>query len=148
MATAQQLIDMSTQLTDVVKSINTIVGQQSLPYDAATANLSNTAFILAGQANTIGQAGLEALAVDVQGAITELTAQVAAANLVLGQINDVKKALSIVGAVLTAAGGIATGAAIGNLREAADSVATLVSNLQSALAANPPGPAAASSAPA
>jgi hypothetical protein len=135
MATAQQLIDMSTQLTDVVKSINTIVGQQHLPYDANTANLSNAAFILAGQANAIGQAGLSALAVDVQGAIGQLTAQVSAANLALQQINDVGKVLNIVGVILTGAGSIATALATGNLGGLAGSVGTFANNLKTALAA-------------
>ncbi len=51
MPTPQQLVDLSTQLTDIVKSINVIVGKQQLPYNAETTNLSNAAYLLAAQAN-------------------------------------------------------------------------------------------------
>ncbi len=136
MATPQQLIDLSTELTDIVKSINVIVGKQQLPFNADTTNLSNAAFLLAAQANTIGQAGLAALANDVQGAINQLTTQVVAANAALQQINDVKKALNIVGVVLTGAASIASSVAIGNWIGAAGDVVTLATNLKTAIANN------------
>jgi hypothetical protein len=138
MPTPQQLVDMSTQLTDVVKSINTIVGQQQLPYDTATTNLSNAAFVLAAQANSIGQAGLAGLAADVQGAISQLTAQVTAANVALQQIDDAKKALDIVAVVLTGAASIAGSVATGNWIGAAGDVVTLAINLQTAVSVNQP----------
>jgi hypothetical protein len=144
MPTAQQLIDMSTELTDVVKSINAIVGRQHLPFDADTVNLSNAAFLLAAQANSIGQAALAALANDLQAAIAQLTAQVAAANNRLRQVNDVKQALNIVGVVLTGAGCVATNVATGNWMGAAGGIATMAKDLEAAIAS---GPAAAGSAP-
>jgi len=133
MPTAQQLVDISTELSDVVKSINALVGKQHLPFDADTANLSNTAFLLAAQANTIGQAGLAALANDVRGAIGELTARVADANSALKKLGDVKKALKIVGAVLAGAGSIAASVATGNWMGAAGDVLTLAKNIQAAV---------------
>ena len=138
MPTPQQLVDLSTELSDVVKAINVIVGKQSLPYNADTSNLSNTAFLLSMQANSIGQAGLSDLANDVQGAIGQLTAQVAAANATLSKINDVKKALNIVGVVLQGAGSIAASVATGSWGGAAGDVAKLAKNLKAALAANAP----------
>jgi hypothetical protein len=136
MATPQQLVDMSTQLTDIVKSINIIVGKQQLPFDGDTTNLSNAAFLLAAQANTIGQAGLSALANDVQGAIGQLTTQVAAANARLQQINEAKKALNIVGVVLTGAANIAASVTTGNYIGAAGDIVTLATNLRTAIANN------------
>jgi hypothetical protein len=136
MATPQQLVDLSTELTDIVKSINVIVGKQQLPFNADTTNLSNAAFLLAAQANSIGQVGLAALANDVQGAINQLTTQVAAANAALQQINDVKKALNIVGVVLTGAASIASSVATGNWIGAAGDVVTLAANLKTAIANN------------
>jgi hypothetical protein len=146
MPTAQQLVDMSTELTDTVKSINTIVGKQQLPFHADTTNLSNTAFLLAAQANTIGQVGLSALADDVQGAISQLTTQVSAANSALQQINDVKRALNIVGVVLTSAGSIAASVATGNWIGVAGDVVTLANNLRTAINANQPAAAGAGAA--
>lgn len=133
MATPQQLIDLSTALTEIVKAINTIVGKQHLPFDAATTNLSNAAFQISTQANAIGQAGLDALADDVQTAINQLTTQVAAANTALQGINDVKKALNIVGVVLTGAASIASTVATGNWIGTAGAVVTLATNIQNAI---------------
>lgn len=138
MPTPQQLVDLSTELTDVVKSINVTVAGQQLPYDAVTTNLSNAAFLLAAQANTIGQAGLSALANDVQGAISQLTTAVSAANATLNALNDVKKALNIVGVILTGAAGIASSVATGNWIGAAAGVITLANNLQTSVNANQP----------
>jgi hypothetical protein len=147
MPTPQQLVDLSSQLTDVVKSINGIVAKQQLPYDADTTNLSNAAFLLAAQANTIGQAGLSALAVDVQGAIGQLTAAVTAANATLQSLNDAKKALNIVGVVLTGAASIASSVTTGNWIGAAGDVVTLATNLQTAINANQPAATAGGAAP-
>jgi hypothetical protein len=141
MPTAQQLVDMSTELTDVVKSINTIVGKQHLPFDADTVNLSNAAFLLAAQANSIGQAGLAALADDLQTAIAQLTVQVAAANNTLRRINEVKQALNIVGVILTGAACVATNVATGNWAGAAGGIATMAKDLAAALASNQPAAA-------
>ncbi|HEY2780029.1 MAG TPA: hypothetical protein VGI90_04600 [Steroidobacteraceae bacterium] len=148
MPTAQQLVDMSTELTDVVKSINAIVGRQHLPFDADTVNLSNAAFLLAAQANSIGQAGLAALADDLQTAIAQLTAQVAAANSTLRQVNEVKQALTIVGVILTGAACVATNVATGNWMGAAGGIATMAKNLETAIASVPPtaGPGPSQSA--
>jgi hypothetical protein len=146
MPTAQQLVDMSTELTDTVKAINSIVGKQQLPFNADTTNLSNAAFLLAAQANTIGQVGLDALASDVGGAVSQLNDQVAAANSALQRINDVKKALNIVGVVLTSAGSIAASVATGNWVGAAGDVLTLVKNLKTAISANQPAAAGGSAA--
>jgi hypothetical protein len=147
MATAQELVDLSTELTDIVKAINAIVGKQSLPYDADTANLSNTAFLLASQANTIGQAGLSALANDVQAAIGQLATQVAAANSTLKRINNVKAALNLVGVVLTGAASIAGSIATGNVAGIAGSVVTFANNIRTALSPAPPGAAASAGIP-
>jgi hypothetical protein len=136
MPTPQQLVDLSTELTDIVKSINVIVGKQQLPFNADTTNLSNAAFLLAAQANSIGQAGLAALANDIQGAISQLTTQVAGANAALQRINDVKKALTIVGVVLTGAASIASSVATGNWIGTAGDVVTLATNLKTAIANN------------
>jgi len=136
MSTPQELVDLSSELTDIVKSINVIVGKQQLPFNADTANLSNAAFLLAAQANSIGQAGLAALANDVQGAIIQLKTQVAAANAALQQINDAKKALNIVGVVLTSAASIASSVATGNWIGTASDVVTLATNLKTAIACN------------
>jgi hypothetical protein len=137
MPTPQELIDLSIQLTDIVKSINAIVATQHLPFDAETMNLSNTAFLLAAQANAIGQGGLAALARDVQGAISQLTTQVASANAALARIRDLKKALNIVDVVLNGAASIATSAATGNWIGTASDIITFASNLQTAIASNP-----------
>lgn len=133
MATAQQLVDLSSQLTDVVKTINAIVALQDLPYDTDTANLSNFALRLSAHANAIGQAGLAALANDVQQSIGALTNQVKAANTFLDDVKDAKKALTIVGALLTAAGSVATSLATGNIGGAAGAIGTLATNIRAAL---------------
>jgi hypothetical protein len=138
MPTAQELVDLSTELTDIVKAINAIVGKQSLPYDADTANLSNTAFLLSSQANAIGQAGLAALASDVQAAIGQLATQVAAANSALTRINNVKAALNLVGVVLTGAASIAASVATGNVGGIAGSVITFANNIRTALSSGAP----------
>ncbi len=82
------------------------------------------------------RAGLAALAADIQGAISQLTAQVTAANAALQQLNDVKKALNIVAVVLTGAASIASSVATGNWLGAASAVVTLATNLQTAISAN------------
>jgi hypothetical protein len=152
MPTAQELVDLSTELTDIVKAINAIVGKQALPYDADTANLSNTAFLLASQANAIGQAGLADLANDVPAAIGQLATQVAAANSALKRINNVKAALNLVGVVLIGAASIATSVATGNVGGIGSSVITFANNIKAALSSAPPAsgaagaPAAASAA--
>ncbi len=143
MPTAQQLVDVSTKLTDVVKAINVIVGKQHLPFDGPTANLSNTAFQLGAQANTIGQAGIDMLAIDVQLAIGQLTTQVAAARSALADINDVKIALGIVGSILTGAAGIAANVATGNWAGAASAIVTTAQNIEKAISANKPAAAGA-----
>ena len=135
MPTPQEMIDFSTELTDIVKSINAIVGKKALPYDAPTQNLSNAAFVLASQANFIGQVGLAALADDVKGAIEQLKSEVAMANTRLQHIQDVKKALNIVGVVLASAANIAASAASGNYIGAAADVVTLALNVKQAVAA-------------
>jgi hypothetical protein len=138
MPTAQQLVDMSTELTNIVKSINQIVGKQTLPFDATTTNLSNAAFLLAAQANTIGQVGIDGLANDVQGAISQLTSQVTAANAALQGIKNLENALNIVGVVLTGAAGIGSSVATGDWIGTAADVITLANNLQTAIGANSP----------
>jgi hypothetical protein len=139
--TAQQLVDLSTELTGIVAAINAIVQKQPLPLDADTTALSNAGVQIAAQANAIGQAGLAALANDVQGAITQLTTQVAAANTALTQINDVKKALNIVGIVVNGAASIAASVATGNWIGAAGAVVALANNLNNAINANQPAAA-------
>lgn len=135
MPTAQQLVDMSSELTNVVKSINVVVGKQSLPYDADTMKLVNTASTLASHANSIGQAGLAALSADVQGAIADLTTQVKAANSALQRIDNVKKALDIVGVLLTGAAKVASSAATGNWIGVAGDIATVASSLKTEISA-------------
>ena len=136
MATPQELVGLSIQLTDIVKSINAIVAKQELPFDAETTNLSNAAFLLAAQANAIGQAGLAAMAQDVKGAINQLTTQVLSANAALQRINDLKKALNIVGVVLNGAASIAASVATGNWISTAGDVINLANNLKTATANN------------
>lgn len=133
MPTAQELVDLSTRLTDIVKAINTIVGKQQLPFDATTTKLSNTAATLAIHANSIGQAGLDALANNVRGAIGQLSDQVQAANAALQQIQDVKRALSIVSIILGASASIAGSVASGNWGGVAGDIVTCVNNLKNAI---------------
>jgi len=80
MPTPQQLIYLSTELTDSVKSINAIVAKQELPYDEETRELSTSAARLAVLANAIGQAGLSALAHEIREAMGELNSQVKSAK--------------------------------------------------------------------
>jgi hypothetical protein len=141
MATPQQLVDLSTQLTGAVKSINDLVGKQPLPYDEDTARLADTAAQLAAKANSIGQVALTALANDVQTAIGELTSQVTDANTALARISELKRALSLAGTVLTCAGTIAACAGSANWVGAAAGVIALTETLQAAIAALPPAAA-------
>jgi hypothetical protein len=133
MSTAQQLIDLSTEITEVVKSINAIVGAQPLPFNQATANLVHCASLLSVKANAIGQAGLAALAPDVQRAITDLSTQVRKANSAINDTQDVAKVLNIVGAILSGAGGVATSVLTGNLVGAGSAIAKLVNSLKTAI---------------
>jgi hypothetical protein len=138
MPTAQELIDISTKLTAVVASIDTIIGNQPLPLDADAAALSDAGTTIAARANVIGQAGLDALANDVKTSVTQLTAQVSNANAALQHINDLTEALNIASAVLAAAAGIASSVATGNWVGAAGDVFTLANKIQTAVKANQP----------
>lgn len=136
MPTAQQLIDLSTEITEVVKAINGIVGAQPLPFNQATASLAQCASLLSVKANAIGQAGLAALAPDVQQAIVDLTTQVSKANDAIADVQDVAKVLNIVGAILSGAGSVATSVLTGNWAGAGSALAKFVSNLKAAINAN------------
>jgi hypothetical protein len=133
MTTAQQLIDLSTQLTAGVAKINAFVGAQPLPLSDTASNLANTAAQIAVQANAIGAAGIAALAADVGSAITSLTFQVQQANNALAAIEDVEKVFNIASAVLSAAASIATSVGTGNWIGAASAVVTLASNIHKSL---------------
>jgi hypothetical protein len=138
MPTAQQLVDMATALNTTIVAINAIVGKQPLPADADTKALADKGAQIAIQANAIGQAAMAALAADVQSAVSQLTTQVNAANSTLQKLNEISKAINVVGVVLTGAASIAASVATGNWLGTAGDVVTLATNLQTAINANQP----------
>lgn len=136
MATAQELIDLATELTNVVKAANKIVNQQNLPFDTDTQKLVNDTALLAEKANRINQAGLSALANEVGAALGQLKTQVAVAEKRLKQLNDVEKALNVVGVVLVSAVSVAGSVATGNWIGVANNVLTMAASVKAAAEAN------------
>lgn len=136
MATPQELIDLATEMTNVVKAANKLANQQNLPFDADTQKLVKDAADLATTASHINQAALSALAQDVSVAVGQLKTQVAAAEVRLKQINDVKKALNVIGVVLISAVSVAGSVTTGNWIGAANNVVTMATNIETAVEAN------------
>ena len=133
MATPQELVDLSTQLTNVVNVANDIVAKQDLPFDEPTKKLAKDAALLAEMANYVGQVGLAAMANDVKAAIGQLKDQVSAANDTLKKLNELKVTLTVVGVVLVSAASIVASVATGNWIGAATNVVALANNVKTAL---------------
>lgn len=133
MATPQELIDLSTELTGVVKAANDIVEQQDLPFDDDTKKLVKDAALLAEMAHYIGQVGLAAMASDVKGALGQLKTSVDAAKTRLKQLQNLKKALNVVGVVLISSASIVASVGTGNWIGAATNVAALAAGVKAAV---------------
>ena len=136
MPTAQELLDLSSALTDASSSITDFVAEKTdpdAPTDPALGHLSDLAAQIAVEANKIGRAAIETLAVDVGPAVASLNFQVGQANDAIARINDVQKVLGVASAVLTAAAGVAASVATGNWIGVASAVVSLAESIHGTL---------------
>lgn len=132
MATPQPVTDLSQAFRACADALNAYADNQTNPFDPSLSQLRTTAAHIIIEAAIIGQKQLAAMTQGVATAIAGLQTQVNSAKAAVATINDIKKAVSIGAAVLSAAASVASGNPLG----AANQLISLASTISSAVSAN------------